>query len=422
MTEPVHTTSTTRALALAVAALALLLGACSSDDGETKATSSTSTTIKDRSDAQVATTTVFRSGDDGYATFRIPAVVRAKDGTLVAFAEARVTSAADDGNVDLVSKRSTDEGRTWGSLQVVADFDSNFIGNPSPVVDPKTGRIVLLATYKNAADKEFQILSGTGVEASREYLLTSDDDGAMWSQPKEITESVKRPDWRWYGVGPGHAFVLTSGPNAGRIVAPANHSDAGMNYGAHLLLSDDGGTTWRIGAVDTPQGGPLHPNEATGAQVADGTIVVSARDQDGQDEWHRLRTTSTDGGETFTAPFSDQVGLVTPVVQGSMLWADLPGTPAGASNGDKASTGNTTGTLLLSGPSASTDRVNLRVRTSNDAGVTWQDGLLLHEGPSGYSDMVALPGYVIGVLYETGDATATERIDFSTFGVALLTS
>lgn len=401
-----------------IAAVALLLTACSSDDAGTRTTSSTSptsTTVKDRSDAPIQTTTVFRSGDDGYATFRIPAVVRAQDGTLVAFAEARVTSAADDGNVDLVAKRSTDEGRTWSSLQVVADFDSNFIGNPSPVVDPKTGRIVLLATYKNAADKELQILSGTGVESSREYLLTSDDDGATWSQPKEITESVKRPDWRWYGVGPGHAFVLTSGPHAGRIVAPANHSDAAMNYGAHLLLSDDGGTTWRIGAVDTPQGGPLHPNEATGAQVGDGTIVVSARDQDGQDEWHRLRTTSTDGGETFAAAFTDQVGLVTPVVQASMLWVDAAGGDKGESNADGA-----TGTLLMSAPSASTDRVDLRVRTSNDAGVTWHDGLLLRDGPSGYSDMVALPGHVVGVMYETGNATATERIDFSTFGVKRL--
>lgn len=96
---------------------------------------------------------MFRSGDDGYATFRIPAIVRAADRTLVAFAEARVASAADDGNVDLVAKRSTDDGRTWGPLQVVADVDSNFIGNPSPVLDTKSGRLVLLATYKNAADK-----------------------------------------------------------------------------------------------------------------------------------------------------------------------------------------------------------------------------------------------------------------------------
>lgn len=402
-----------------MAVVALLLTGCSSDDSGSGSTSSTSTstTVEDLSDAPIATATVFRSGDDGYSTFRIPAVVRADDGTLVAFAEARVTSAADDGNVDLVSKRSSDEGRTWGELQVVADFDSNFIGNPSPVVDPESGRIVLLATYKNAADKELQILSGTGTETSREFLLTSDDDGATWSEPTDITESVKRPDWRWYGVGPGHAFVLRSGPHAGRIVAPANHSDAGANYGAHLLLSDDGGATWRIGAVDTPQGGPLHPNEATGAQTSDGTIVVSARDQDGSDEWHRLRTTSTDGGESFTAPFSDQAGLVTPVVQGSMLWVDSAEDEQGAQAG-----GDGDGMLLLSGPSASTDRVNLRVRTSTDAGVTWQDGLLLRDGPSGYSDLVALPGHVVGVLYETGDATATERIDFSTFGVDLLTS
>lgn len=400
-----------------VVAIGAVIPSCASDDraeSSERNRRTTSTIVEGRSDAPMETVTVFRSGDDGYSTFRIPAVVRAGDGALIAFAEARVASVADDGNVDLVSRRSTDDGRTWGGLQVVADFESNFIGNPSPMLDSESNRLVLLATYKNAADKEFQILDGTGVETSREHLLTSDDDGKSWSTPTDITDSVKRPEWRWYSVGPGHAFQLRTGPNAGRLVAPANHTDAGRNYGAHLLLSDDGGRTWRIGAVDTPQGGPLHPNETTGSQVADGTIVVSARDQDGQDEWHRLRTASVDGGETFTAPFVDQVGLVTPVVQASMLWSGSDAAEDAKSKADAA------GRLLLSAPSGSTERVDLRVRTSIDAGATWQDGLLVREGPSGYSDLVSLPGGAIGVLYETGDAVATERIDFATFGVDLL--
>ena len=355
---------------------------------------------------------MFRSGEDGYASYRIPAVIEAADGTLIAFAEGRVSGAADDGNVDLLAKRSSDGGSTWGELQVVADMESNFIGNASPVVDSESGRVVLLATYKAGTDSEVEILTGTGADTSREYLLTSDDNGETWSEPVDITESVKAPDWRWYSVGPGHAFQIQSGPHAGRMVAAANHSDGALNYGAHLLLSDDGGETWRIGASDTPQGGPLHPNEATAAALPDGTIVVSARDQDGSDEWHRLRTTSTDGGESFVAPFADQVGLVMPVVQASMLWfagTDGEDAPGGAS-----------GTLLLSGPSDTQERIDLRVRTSADDGVTWSEGFLVGPGPAAYSDLVALPGGVVGVLLETGDAKANERIDFATFGADLL--
>jgi len=411
--------SATAAAATAATAMALLLAACSGGDGgsddkasttTTKAT--TTTSVADRSGEPIVTTTVFSAGEDGYATYRIPAVVRAGDGTLIAFAEARVASAADHGDVDLIAKRSTDDGVTWGELQVVADMGSDFIGNPSPVLHEESGRLVLLATFKNAADQEMQILSGTGIDTSRQYLLTSDDAGETWSEPTEITEAVKRPEWRWYSVGPGHAFQLHTGPNAGRLVAAANHSDEAMNYGAHLLFSDDGGKTWSIGASDTPQGGPMHPNEATAAQVADGTIVVSARDQGGLDEWHRLQTTSTDGGESFTGPFENQQGLVTPVVQGSILWLDL-GTGAG-SRSEPDQRGD--GILLFSAPSHGTDRVNLMVRTSSDGGATWKDGLLLREGPSGYSDLLALPGHAVGVLYETGDATAVERIDFVTFG------
>lgn len=400
------------AVAMVVAVLALVIGACSSSGTDTESGQGTevTTTTVDRSGQRLRTTTVFRPGEDGYATYRIPAVVRTPDGTLIAFAEGRVSGAADDGNVDLLSKRSTDGGRTWGELRVVADMGSDFIGNPSPVVDAESGRVVLLATHKAGTDTEIEILTGTGADTSREYLLTSDDRGETWSDPVEITASVKKPGWRWYSVGPGHAFQLRSGPHAGRLVAAANHSDASANYGAHLLLSDDGGKTWRIGATDTPRGGPRHPNEATAAALPDGTIVVSARDQDGQDQWHRLRATSTDGGETFVAPFEDQEGLVTPVVQASMLWV-------GRGPGGKATS---PGRLLLSAPSGAQERVDLRVRSSLDAGVTWSKGFLVARGPAAYSDLVALPGGVVGVLLETGDQRADERIDFATFGAARL--
>lgn len=389
------------------------MAACSSSDDGAPATATTApgkatTTTVDRSAQALESTTVFRSGEDGYATYRIPAIVEAADGALIAFAEGRVSGAADDGNVDLLAKRSRDGGRTWGELQVLADMESNFIGNPSPVLDAASGRVVLLATYKAGTDSEMEILTGTGADTSREYLLSSDDDGDTWSEPVDITESVKAPDWRWYSVGPGHAFQIRSGPHAGRMVAAANHSDRAANYGAHLLLSDDGGKTWRIGATDTPEGGPLHPNEATAAALSDGTIVVSARDQDGLDEWHRLRATSTDGGESFVAPFADQAGLVMPVVQASVLWfAD-------------SAEGDVSGALLMSGPSDPKERIDLRVRTSADAGVTWSEGLLVRSGPAAYSDLVALPGGAVGVLFETGDAKADERIDLATFGVDLL--
>lgn len=374
----------------------------------TATTDDSSSTVEDRSDQELASTTVFVSGEDGYVTYRIPAIVETTDGTLIAFAEGRVSTAADDGDVDLLAKRSNDGGKTWGDLQVVADMGPNFIGNPSPVVDEATGRVVLLATYKAGTDTEFDIMVGHGIDTSREFLLTSEDNGATWSEPLQITESVKAPEWHWYSVGPGHAFQIESGPHAGRLVAAANHSDDEFNYGAHLLLSDDGGLTWRIGASETPKKGPRHPNESTAAVLDDGTIVVSARDQDGDDQWHRLRTTSVDGGETFSGPFEEQTGLVIPVVQASML----------AIGGTDGSGGLTR--LLLSGPSDSEKRIDLRVRTSTDAGVTWSDGLLVGPGPAAYSDLIQLPGNLIGVLFETGDTDATERIDFATFGAGLL--
>ncbi|MFO0789173.1 MAG: sialidase family protein [Pirellulales bacterium] len=124
--------------------------------------------------AEIVKTTVFRAGDDGYHTYRIPTIVRAANGNLLAFAEGRKNGAADRGDIDIVLKRSSDGGKTWGKFQLVQDEASDptaevWIGNPSPVVDmtdaAHPGRIWLIFTRSN----------------ERVFVTSSDDNGRSWS-------------------------------------------------------------------------------------------------------------------------------------------------------------------------------------------------------------------------------------------------
>src|SRR5436190_23365283 len=87
---------------------------------------------------------VYRTGEGGYASYRIPALITTPKGTLLAFCEGRRNSASDTGDIDLLLRRSLDQGKTWEPVQTIADFDDNTVGNPAPVVERKTGAILLL--------------------------------------------------------------------------------------------------------------------------------------------------------------------------------------------------------------------------------------------------------------------------------------
>src|SRR5262245_48098469 len=100
---------------------------------------------------------VYAGGQDGYHTFRIPSAIVTPKGTLLAFGEGRKNGGGDAGDVDLVLKRSTDGGRTWGKLGVVWDDQGNTCGNPCPIVDRETGTILLLMTHNLGADGEARI-------------------------------------------------------------------------------------------------------------------------------------------------------------------------------------------------------------------------------------------------------------------------
>jgi hypothetical protein len=87
-------------LALAIAASTVLISTQIAGGG-----SSTSAAVQQRGPEG---TVVFESGTEGYHTFRIPAIVQAADGTLLAFAEGRADGGGDTGTIDLVLKRSAD--------------------------------------------------------------------------------------------------------------------------------------------------------------------------------------------------------------------------------------------------------------------------------------------------------------------------
>ncbi len=347
---------------------------------------------------------VFTAGTDGYHTYRIPAVIRAKDGSLLAFAEGRKSGRGDSGNIDLLVKRSRDGGRTWGPQTVIWDDADNTCGNPCPVVDQRTGAILLLATHNLGTDKESEIIPKKSQGTRTVWLLRSDDHGATWSKPVEITATTKDPSWGWYATGPGVGIQLQHGPHAGRLVIPANHSfddPAGKLRGpyshrTHAIFSDDGGKSWKLGGNTG-----AHTNESQVVELAQpaGGLLINMRSYFGRSR--RTHSTSTDGGRTWTAP-ADQPDLVEPVCQASIIRQRFP-------------SGSTPGLLLFSNPADPKSRVKLTVRASTDDGKSWPGQLLLHEGPSAYSCLVAIDTERAGCLYERGEKGPYEKIVFAIF-------
>ena len=68
---------------------------------------------------------LFEMGESGSQFYRIPALVKAADGALVAIADKRGEALGDLPNIiTIVSKRSTDNGKTWSDMSIVAQGDT----------------------------------------------------------------------------------------------------------------------------------------------------------------------------------------------------------------------------------------------------------------------------------------------------------
>jgi sialidase-1 len=339
-------------------------------------------------------TDVFRAGEAGYHSYRIPTLVTAPDGALIAFAEGRKTGLGDAGygEIDLVYKRSTDGGATWSAMVVLDDPGEKWAAsNPTPVTDRERRRVWLV--YNRWEPGMGTAKSRAGTSNCQTWVRWSGDNGRTWSAAREITRSVRNFETEGaMFVGPGGAIQTRSG----RFVIPATSKfDADYVWAtvgdftgkldalrAYVLYSDDHGETWQRGALLRAL-----TNESQVAELANGDLMMDARQGDGK---HRWVVISADGGKTWSEPRPG--AAVGPVATGFRRWDSHR--------------------LLWTGPQGQ-ERRHLVIRVSQDEGRTFPLERTLYEGRAAYSDIAILADGQVGVLWERGADKGYQFITFT---------
>ena len=319
---------------------------------------------------------VIRSPDGGFTTvtnfthtFRIPAIITAANGDLIAACDARRDHGADLNaaqDIDIAIRRSSDNGKTWTPIELICDLGDGYpASDPSLVLDEKTGEIFCFYNYMDRSKrKEYRL-----------WLQSSKDHGKTWSEPRDITSDITLPEWKW------DFKFMTSGRGCQTRAGVLLHTLVRVGKGVHVFGSKDHGKTWMLFNQE-----PMSPaDESKVIELADGRLMVNAR-VNGYGARHVH--VSEDGGRTWTGWRENQ--LVDPGCNGAII------------RYTSVQDGYAKNRLLFSNANSFSGRTNLSVRISYDEGKTWSAGKVVDPGNSAYSDMTICPDGSIGILYEPG--------------------
>lgn len=332
---------------------------------------------------------LYAPGDYGSANWRIPALCALPDGSLLAVNDKRKFNEGDlPQDIDIVARRSTDNGRTWSGPVTIVEGKGmkKGFGDPALVVTEK-GEVICVFVGGNG------LWQSTAEDPLRSYVCRSSDGGITWSKPEDITfllwsDLAANSSCTSYTASffaSGNGLRLTRGPHKGRIMFAAAMRRANEwaldNY---IVYSDDDGHSWQVSECAFRGG-----DEAKLVELVDGRVLISVR-QDGA----RGFNISEDGGVHWGTEgyWGD---MVTNACNGDMI--RLSATDQGGEQN-----------ILMHSITNSMNREKVSVFFSYDEGKTWQDPLLLFNGPSVYSSLTVLPDGSVGAYIEQNPNGACE--------------
>ena len=318
--------------------------------------------------------------EKGVSCYRIPAIVTAPNGDVIAAIDERVENCADvnaNKDINIVIRRSSDNGNTWSDIETVIDFPfGQSASDPSMIVDKETNDIFL---FYNFMDLE----NDNGVYYL--HVMKSADNGKTWNEPEDITSQIAKPEWE------KDFKFITSGRGIQTRSGKLLHTMVNLKNGLHLFGSDDHGKTWFL--IDTP----INPaDESKVIELTDGSWMINSRVH------HlglRIVHTSSDEGKTWETKEEPQL-------------ID-PGNNASIIRYTSKEDGYDKDRILFSNAKMTKGRFNMTVRISYDEGNTWSDGKTIYPGSSAYSSMTILANGDIGLFFEKDNHTQNPFVSFS---------
>lgn len=342
---------------------------------------------------------VRHAGDDGSAAFRIPGLVTTNKGTLLGVYDVRYNNSVDlQEHVDIGLSRSTDGGRTWEKMRIPMSFKEfgglpaaqNGVGDPSILVDTKTNTVWIVAAWTHGMGNQRAWWSShPGMDlyqTAQLVMCKSTDDGQTWSEPINITEQVKLPEWYFLLQGPGRGITMEDGT----LVFPIQFIDKERIPNAGIMYSKDRGKTWKL-----HNEARSNTTEAQVVEVEPGVLMLNMRDNRGGS---RAVCTTTDLGKTWKEHESSRKALIEPVCMASLISVKAKDNVLGKD------------LLIFSNPNSTKERKDITIKISLDGGITWlkEHQLLLDEGYSwGYTCLTMIDKEHIGILYESSAAQMT---------------